>query len=64
MSVIPVHHAHVFQEDFENTASLFVDKSGDTLHSTTAGEAANGLAKFLKTNTGGEDDEGGDIPAL
>ena len=33
---------HIFEEDLENTTGLFVDETGDTLHTTTASEAANG----------------------
>ena len=33
---------HVFEKDFENTTGLFVDETGDTLHTTTASEATNG----------------------
>ena len=32
----------VLEEDLEHTAGLFVDETGDTLHSSTAGEAADG----------------------
>ena len=33
---------HIFEEDLENTTSLFVDETRDTLHTTTTSEAANG----------------------
>jgi hypothetical protein len=33
---------HVFEEDLEDTASLFVDETRDTLHTTTTSEATNG----------------------
>ena len=33
---------HIFEEDLENTTSLFVDETGDTFHTTTTSEAANG----------------------
>jgi len=33
---------HVFKEDFEDTTSLFVDETRDTLHTATTSEAANG----------------------
>lgn len=31
----------VFEEDLENTTSLLVDKTGDTLHTATTGETTN-----------------------
>ena len=34
--------AHVFKEDLENTTGLFVDETGDTLDTTTAGKTTNG----------------------
>jgi hypothetical protein len=33
---------HIFEEDFKDTTSLFVDETGDTLHTTTTSEATNG----------------------
>jgi hypothetical protein len=33
---------HIFEEDLENTTGLFVNETGDTLHTTTASETANG----------------------
>ena len=50
---------YISQEVCECTTSLSVYKSGDTLHATTAGEAAYCLVKCVKTNAGSEDDEGG-----
>ena len=32
---------HVLQKYLENTASLFVDETGDTLHATTTSQATN-----------------------
>ena len=32
---------HIFEEDLENTTGLFVDETGNTLHTTTASEATN-----------------------
>ena len=34
--------AHVLQEDLEDTASLFVDETADTLDTTTTGKTTNG----------------------
>jgi hypothetical protein len=33
---------HVFEEDLEDTTSLLVNETRDTLHTTTTSEAANG----------------------
>ena len=33
---------HVLQENLENTAGLFVDETGDTLHTTTASQTTDG----------------------
>ena len=33
---------HVFQKHLKNTAGLFVDKTGDTLHTTTASQTTDG----------------------
>jgi hypothetical protein len=33
---------HVLEEDLENTAGLLIDEAGDTLHTATAGETADG----------------------
>ena len=32
----------ILQEELEHGTGLFVDGTGDTLHTTTAGQAANG----------------------
>ena len=34
---------NILEEDLENTASLFVDKTRDTFHTATTGETANSL---------------------
>jgi hypothetical protein len=34
---------NVFQEDLENATGLLVDKTGDTFHTATTSETANGL---------------------
>jgi len=33
---------NVFKEDLENTTGLFIDKTRDTLDTTTTGETTNG----------------------
>ena len=33
---------HVLEEDLEDTTGLLVDEAGDTLHTSTTGEAADG----------------------
>ena len=33
---------HIFEENFKNTSGLFVDKTGDALNATSAGQSANG----------------------
>ena len=33
---------HVLEENFKNTSGLFVDKTGDALNATSAGQSANG----------------------
>ena len=39
---------HIFEEDLEDTSGFFVDKSGDTLDTTSAGETADcGLSYAL-----------------
>ena len=38
----------VLEEDLENTTSLFVDETRDTLDTTTTSETANGLCIALK----------------
>ena len=35
-------NAHVLKEDLEDTTGLLVDETGDTLHTTTTGETADG----------------------
>ena len=43
---------HVLQEHLENTAGLFVDKTGDTLHTTTASQTTDsGLGDTLDVVT-------------
>jgi hypothetical protein len=32
---------HVFEEDLENTTSLFIDETGDTLHTTSTSETTD-----------------------
>jgi len=32
---------HILEENLENTTRLFIDKTGDTLHTSTAGETTN-----------------------
>jgi hypothetical protein len=34
--------SHILKEDLENTTSLFVDQTRDTLHTTTTRETTNG----------------------
>ena len=33
---------HVLEEDFQDTTGLFVDETGDTLHTSTTSKAADG----------------------
>jgi hypothetical protein len=33
---------HILKENLKNTTGLFVNEAGDTLHTTTASETANG----------------------
>ena len=37
------HCTHRFEEKLEDATRLFVDQTGDTLHTTTTSEATNGL---------------------
>ncbi len=34
---------HVLEEDLQDTTSLLIDETGDTLHTTTAGETTDSL---------------------
>ena len=42
---------NVLKEDLEDTASLLVDKTRDTLDTATTGETTNGLWPRLTKNT-------------
>lgn len=35
--------AHVLEEDLEDTTGLFIDETGDTLHTTTTSETTDSL---------------------
>jgi hypothetical protein len=40
--IIGGRNTYILKEDLENTTSLFVDKTGDTLHTTSASKTTNG----------------------
>lgn len=47
---------YVLEEDLEHTASLLVDKTGDTLHTPTTGETTDGL-EMIDTTVSSRDHE-------
>ncbi len=47
---------YILEEDLEHTASLLVDKTGDTLHTPTTGETTDGL-KTICTTVSSRDQE-------
>ena len=42
---------HVLKEDFQNTTSLLIDETRDTLHTTTTSETTNSLESVDESQT-------------